>query len=424
MNDFGGLEEFAKNLATEVHKKGHDVSFLSTTWVSPDNQYLLGLRENNIPVVQPQKWLSDLLSDWKTKQKILSVLLWISVPLIFILGSMRFAVKGGSWKSSYKSAFNWMRGQITKRIIEPDRRKPIIRLMLNRWKNKWQPDLIHIQGYTSDLLFVIDWAYSKKIPVVYEEHQTPDAQFDWWKDFKTSINKASTVVAVSQKSAEALREVCGVSIPIVVAYYMVPDPYASGWIPDSPSKNDELTIMTGARLYVTKGLTYLLEAIVKVRQIYPKTQFKVYGDGPLRDELLAYAEKLGLDGTQIFVGTYTSRNELSKIMAQTDMFVMSSILEGLPIAMLEAMSFGRPLVVTTAGGIPEAIQNEKNGLLCEPRDPDCLATNICRLIADPHLRQVLGAEARKSYETGPYHPSAVGDNYILIYQNTLSQYKR
>ena len=77
---------------------------------------------------------------------------------------------------------------------------------LNWWKFWWKPDLIHIHGYTSDLLFVIDWAYSKKIPVVYEEHQTPDAQFDWWQDFKKSINKASVVVAVSEISAKALRE--------------------------------------------------------------------------------------------------------------------------------------------------------------------------------------------------------------------------
>lgn len=422
MNDFGGLEEFAKNLALGVQQQGHQVSVLSTVWVSPDNQYLRGLRENNVTVVQLPEWLSRLISDWPTKEKILAAVMWLSTPIVYMLGVMHLLRKRNAWGQSLASARNWLHGQWMSRIIGPDRRRPLTRLLLNWWRFRWHPDLVHIQGYTSDLLFVVDWAYAHKLPVIYEEHQTPDAQFDWWRDFKKSINKASTVVAVSEKSAQALREVCGVTQPIEVVYYMVPDPIKSGWVAnDGTGKNEEpVRITTSARLYVTKGLTYLLETMVLVRAAHPTTQFKIYGDGPLHQELLAYAEKLGLDGKSIFAGAYTSREELSRIMAQTDIFVMSSILEGLPIALLEALSYGRPVVVTTVGGIPETIEDGINGLLCEPRNPECLARKICSLIEEPVLRHKLGCAARKTYEQGPFNPASVSSQYISIYQKVLA----
>lgn len=421
-NEFGGLEEFAKNLAIGIQNQGCQVSFLTTTWVPPQNQYVKSLQKHGIRIIHLPKTLSLILSDWDTKERILAITLAVLLPVIFLLSLGVAVLRRKPFRQAFISARNWLQGRLMDQIIGPDRRKPWVILLLNWWRRHWQPNVIHIQGYTDALLFVIDWAYAKGIPVVYEEHQTPDAQFDWWKDFKTTINKASVVVAVSETSARGLREVCGVTQPIAVVYYLVPDPYEEGWsdAPQPCGNHRPIQVTTSARLYVTKGLTYLLDAIVKVRSVYPETQFKVYGDGPLRGELLEYAASLGLDGGQIFVGPYTSREDLSKIMAQTDIFVMSSILEGLPIAMLEAMSYGRSIVVTAVGGIPEAIQDGVNGFICKPRDPACLAENITRLIADPSMRLQLGREARESYLKGPYHPSSVSQKYIDIYKSILS----
>ena len=233
-------------------------------------------------------------------------------------------------------------------------------------------------------------------------------------------------MGVSEKSAQALRDVCGVTQPVVVAYYMVPDPADTGWkeLPRPDNSDAPIRVTTLARLYVTKGLTYLLEAIAQVKAAHPTAQFRVYGDGPLRGELLACAEQLGLDGSQIFVGAFTSREELSRIMAQTDIFLMSSILEGLPIALLEAMSYGRPIIATPAGGTREAIEDGVSGLLCEPRDPECLAQKTCSLIEDAALRLRLGRAARLSYEQGPFHPKSVCEHFISIYHDALRQEHR
>lgn len=422
MLDFGGLEEFAKNLAIGVQKQGHQVSVLSTVWIPPDNQYWRSLRENQVTTVQLPRWLSLIVADWNTKEKILAAVLWLATPLTVLMGLALSLLRRQPAGKSISSARSWLQGKLMSRVIGPDRRQPFVRLLLNWWRLRWRPDVLHIHGYTSTLLFVIDWAYSKKLPVIYEEHQTPDAQFDWWLDFKTSINKATIVVGVSEKSAQALREVCGVTQPIEVAYYMVPDPHTWGWTEEAgrDAKGGPIRVTTNARLYVTKGLTYLLDAITQIRAIHPAVEFKVYGGGELRQELLAYADRLGLDGNQIFVGAFTSRQELDRIMAQTDIYVMSSILEGLPVALLEAMSYGRAVVVTTVGGIPEVIEEGANGLLCEPRDVPCLAQKIVSLIEDPDRRRRLGQAARQTYEQGPFSPAAVSRQYVSIYQKALS----
>jgi glycosyltransferase involved in cell wall biosynthesis len=198
---------------------------------------------------------------------------------------------------------------------------------------------------------------------------------------------------------------------------------AFGWHRNGKSSecDEPIRLTTVARLYVTKGLIYLLEAIVQVRKTHPTAQFKVYGDGPLRQELLTYASQLGLDGNTIFVGAFTQREELSNIMAQTDIFVMSSILEGQPLGVVEAMAYGCPIVTTSVGGIPELIQDGVNGLLCAPGDPAGLAQNIRRLIEDPALRQRLGETARQSYLQGPFQPESVCNHFISIYKDTLRQ---
>src|SRR5574341_970353 len=89
MAPFGGLEEFAKNLAIGVQRQGHQVSVLSTVWGPPDNQYLRSLRENNVTVIQLSKWLSIPASEWPTKNKILSIAMVLSSPFIYLLADRK-----------------------------------------------------------------------------------------------------------------------------------------------------------------------------------------------------------------------------------------------------------------------------------------------------------------------------------------------
>ena len=423
MQAFGGLEEYAVTLAGALKEVcGHEVAVFSTAWVQPDNQYLLRLQVQGIPVIQPPRWLSLAASDWATKEKILVHLLTLLMPIVYLL-AVGLKFRGRTWSEAATSARNWLQGQLMSRLIGPDRREPLARLLLTWWRLRWRPDILHIQGYTTNLLFVIEWANACGLPTAYEEHQTPDPQFDWWQGFQGSINKADTVIAVSAKSATGLRAVCGVTRPIVVRAPQLPDPLPLGRPAPSPAlrSDDTIQMTTVARLAVAKGLPYLLEAAQQVLQTHPQARFRVYGDGEMREQLLARAAELGLPGAEIFPGPFTSRAQLTEIMAQTDIFVMSSILEGQPLGVIEAMAYGCPIVTTAVGGIPEVIEDGYNGLLCPAHDPACLADKIRQLIDDPTKRAELGWAARRSYEAGPYQPADLAANLTAIYEATLRQ---
>jgi glycosyltransferase involved in cell wall biosynthesis len=419
LQEFGGLEEYATSLAVALKEAGHEVSVLSDAWAPAGNQYVRRLQSGGVDYVQLPKWLSLPASEWATKERMLRMAVAAAAPLVHLAGLGLLIVRRGSWRQSVTSARNRLQAILMTHVIGPDRRQPLARMLLRWWRFWWRPDLLHLQGYATGLLYVIDWAAAHHLPVAYEEHQTPDPQFDWWQGFQSTINKATVVIAVSHESARGLRSVCGVTRPIVVRQSVLPDPMATGWRRDERPSGEPLRVTTVARLYVTKGLPYLLETIALVKRSHPATEFRVYGDGPLRDELLAHAARLGLDGPALFPGPFTSRDDLTRIMADTDVFLLSSVLEGQPLAIVEAMAYGCAILATTVGGIPELIHDGANGLLCPPKDPLCLAGKLTALLDDPDLRARLGRAARHSYERSPFQPAAVGREFITVYQDML-----
>jgi glycosyltransferase involved in cell wall biosynthesis len=421
MQDFGGLEEYAIELAACLKKQGDDITIYCTEWTPSSNQYRRRINEAGISLVQIPKWLSLPASDWVIKEQLLALLTSLATPLALILAFGLRILRGWRWRRSLDGAHGWIRGRLN-RFTSPDRRQPLVRLMLTLSSSRRPPHVIHVHGYTSNLLFVIDWAHRKGVPIVYEEHQTPDSQFDWWQDFHKSINKATRILACSDKSASALRQVCGASRPIVPRPPLCPDPHPEGWsAPSVKSPDDTPVITTVARLSVTKGLKYLLEAIVYVRASHPGAVFRVYGEGALRTELLAYASGLGLDGETIFVGAF-EREQLAPIMQQTDIWVSSSILEGQSLALVEAMAHGCAIVSTDVGGAAELIQHDVNGLLCPRADAEALARSIRRLIESPTLRQTLRIAARKSFERGTFQPEQVSNFIRGVYNQAVAEY--
>lgn len=425
MQDFGGMEEYAVNLAIGLKEGGQDVSYVSCAWVSPENQYVRRLAGYQIPVVKPPRWISDLASDWRTKEKVLHAIMIALSPLTLAFGVAVSLLKRRPFVSAWTSAYNFLKGKIMDSVVGRDYRNVLGPILLDWWRSRWKADLYHVHGYTNTSLFTVEWAHSKNIPVVYEEHTTPDPQFNWWKGFEKTINLADRVIAVSEKSSQGLREICGVTRPIVIEGPPVPNPFPSDWKKNySDHLRNQFTITSLARLHMPKGLTYFLDAAAIVRRKHPYVDFKVYGDGELRDKLLAKAEGLGLNGKEIFPGTITNRDELKRIMQNTDIFLMSSVLEGQPLAVVEAMAYGCPIVATNVGGIPELIQDNVNGLLCPPKNPECLAEKIERLLSDTALRERLGREARKSYEQSPFEAKSVSENFTSMYRAVLEERKK
>jgi glycosyltransferase involved in cell wall biosynthesis len=177
-------------------------------------------------------------------------------------------------------------------------------------------------------------------------------------------------------------------------------------------------IGTIARLVRPKRLDYLLEAARLVCNKVPKARFVIIGDGPLREELNNQAEELGLiPGCVSFLG---SRFDIPEILSSLDIFILSSELEGLPVALLEAMASTRPVIATRVGGIPQVIQDGYNGILVSPHDPTGLANAIFAVIEDNTLSRSMAIEGFRTIESR-YSINAVGQQIVSLYDSMLKK---
>lgn len=155
-------------------------------------------------------------------------------------------------------------------------------------------------------------------------------------------------------------------------------------------------IGTIASLTPKKGHVFLLHALKRLLDRRIPCVLVLAGDGIQRESLASLAERLRVADAVRFLGEV--RN-VADLLETIDVFVLPSLVEGLPLALLEAMLAGKPVVATSVGGVPEIVTAD-NGVLVEPGSGDALATAIERLIASPDLARRLGERARATIERG------------------------
>jgi glycosyltransferase involved in cell wall biosynthesis len=156
-------------------------------------------------------------------------------------------------------------------------------------------------------------------------------------------------------------------------------------------EQDDIVIGFIGRIVPAKGLEYLLNALPYLKEEFKSIKLLIVGEGSLVEELKARAKKNNIFDNILFTGR---RRDIPDILASINIFVMPSIAEGLPNALLEAMAMGKPIVTTEVGGIPEIVKNGFNGLLVPPRDTLSLSKAIKELISNDRLAAKLGQAAR------------------------------
>jgi L-malate glycosyltransferase len=142
-----------------------------------------------------------------------------------------------------------------------------------------------------------------------------------------------------------------------------------------------------AALVPHKGQRYLVDAAHLVVQAIPDTRFIILGEGELREHLEKQVREHSLEKHVLLPGF---RTDVLGCIKGFDLFVMSSVTEGLGTSLLDAMACRRPIVATSAGGIPEIVEDGVNGLLVPPRDAHALAAAIVRALKDEELRRRMG----------------------------------
>ena len=158
-------------------------------------------------------------------------------------------------------------------------------------------------------------------------------------------------------------------------------------------------IGTIANFYKTKGLEYLIESIRIIKDELRVTSYElrviIIGEGEERKNLEDLISQLNLKSHVFLVGNIKNAAEF---LPAFDIYVSSSVKEGFPYSILEAMSAGLPIVATKVGGVPEMISDGENGLLAEPANPEELAKRIKILVEDKNLRKILGEQAKKNID--------------------------
>jgi glycosyltransferase involved in cell wall biosynthesis len=168
-----------------------------------------------------------------------------------------------------------------------------------------------------------------------------------------------------------------------------------GELPEHSKADKVKRIISVGRLSPEKGQAGLLQAFASLSRGNDALELLIVGDGPDRASLEAQATRLGLADKVTFAGRCGEHETLDHI-ARSDILVLSSFMEGLPIVLMEAMAIGTAVVASRVAGIPELVEDGRTGLLFTPSDWAELAASLGRLVDDEGLRVKLAAAAKKS----------------------------
>lgn len=205
-----------------------------------------------------------------------------------------------------------------------------------------------------------------------------------------SLKQADIIIVLSESWKQWVNDVIGDEKPVVVVYNSIPSN-------DLPSlSNRDRSILFLGKLEQRKGVYELLIAFKKVLMQLDDVRMLLCGNGNLQ-EYRTIAVQLGIAQNVDFKG-WIGPEERSKYLAGSSMFVLPSFNEGFPMSIIEAMSYGMPIVSTNVGGIPEAIQDGKTGLLVSAGDTDALADAMLKFLNDPMLAQEFGLAAKSYFE--------------------------
>ncbi len=155
---------------------------------------------------------------------------------------------------------------------------------------------------------------------------------------------------------------------------------------------DESLVGIVGRLVAIKDHATFLRAAASAAKIRGNLKFAIIGDGELRADIEALANKLGLEGRVYFAGWV---KDLAPIYADLDLVVLSSRSEGTPVSIIEGSAAGKPVVATCVGGVPDMIKDKWNGFLVPPGDPMALADSMLAILADPALSSTFAQRSRE-----------------------------
>lgn len=287
-------------------------------------------------------------------------------------------------------------------------------------------DLIHAHCASKASAIAMGLSLMLKKPYIVTSHCADLFSMDISRAVaKIFLHEANELIAVSRYTAKKLSKFAEVSpakihiIPNGVDVHTF-NPLADGnKIRRKYSLKNKKIILYAGRLAPEKGVYYLLKAFPIIARKVPQARLLIAGRGSLEKILHSFIKQRKLEQLITYVG-YVSEHDLPNIYAAADVFVLPSIWEeGFGMTMLEAMATGKPVIATNVGGIPEIIDNQRTGILVEPRDPIRLASAIISIIKDEGFAKEIGKNARQIVEK-KFEWRLIAKRTIELYETLIS----
>jgi glycosyltransferase involved in cell wall biosynthesis len=413
----GGIEAALVDLTADLTRRGHSVLVYSCRPPVGDNQNVARLRRAGADLASSPAWLAAIAgSSSSSRAGFIRALLLALSPLIGLAALADCLRSQRALRRSWQGAYGRARGSLGW-LMDLDR---LYYRRLNRLIRRNRPDLIHVHGWGcgADPPGGLAWARRSSLPIAYTEHNSPPPSADG-EQALSPINLADVIIACSQAGAIGLSQTCCADKPITVIPYSVADPVPTGFTaaarPDRP-----FTFTCLARLNVAqKRQDDLIRAFHLLRATSPApARLLLAGDGPDLQHLHGLVRQLDLSGSVQLLGA-VPRERLPWLMAESDVMVLPSTWEGLPVSIIESMAFGKPVIASDAGGNPELVADEQSGLIVPVGGIDQLQQAMQRLMTDRELARRMGRAARERFEQGGFGPDTVGAATLAVYRRAM-----
>ena len=270
---------------------------------------------------------------------------------------------------------------------------------VHRALREFSPDVIHTHGgvlrYTLPSML-----YDPAPAMVHTVHNLAEKEVEprarWLQ--KLAFRKGVIPVAIAREVAASLARTYGITDSVIipncipVEVYSTPRTSREEWRSREKFAREDVLFVCVGYFRPQKNHALLLEAFARGPACHPRARLVLVGTGELREKLEAQVERLGVKDKVRFLG---SRADIPNLLGAMDAFVLASDWEGNPLAVLEAMAAGLPVISTAVGGVPELVESAREGLIVPCGNAQALADAMLHLLEDAPARRAMGQAAAK-----------------------------
>lgn len=306
---------------------------------------------------------------------------------------------GSAWVKARAALHGWWQVAVSLARLDA----PLVHVQTASRASFWRKSIVCLMARAAGRPYILH-VHGGEFMKFYERECRPPAQ----RYIRYILAHAALVIALSEQWRERLLTIAPTArVEVLPNGVTLPDLAA---VPDDG--NREQTLLFVGDLNRAKGTYDLIRAFAHVAGRFPHLRLVCAGGGATQAvrQFAAQADIQHRVACPGWLGPERLRAELAKAA----IFVLPSYAEGMPMALLEAMSWGLPVIATPVGGVPQVVHSDVNGILIAPGDIDGMAAAIARLMSNPMLRSALGAQARRTIESA-YSLEAALERLAAIY---------